>query len=184
MDINLLVKITSRAWSLKILALMHEGVPGRQAPLLTAAKASRTAFSASLSHLIELELLERNPGHGHPLRPEFRLTAKGAEIAKIAAQVTTAAPGSAQTDLLKKSWTVPILTVIETPRHFIDIKSALPSVTDRALSQSLNLLQKSDWLRRDVDVSSRPPRPIYQAANTGIQISHAVNQSGLLILQS
>lgn len=182
MDINTLVKITSRAWSLKILALMHKGVSGRQAPLLEAAQASRSAFGASLSHLIELKLLERNPGHGHPLRPEFRLTAKGAEFAEIAARITGAAPSSDESRLLKKSWTVPVLAVIETPRHFIEIKSELPSVTDRALSQSLTLLQQRDWLRRDVDVLSRPPRPIYQAANTGISISQAVNQSGLRLL--
>lgn len=184
MDINSLVKITSRAWSLKILALMHEGVPGRQAPLLAAAQASRTAFSASLNHLIELKLLERNPGHGHPLRPEFKLTPRGAEFAKIAESIVNAAPTSIDSGLLKKSWTVPVLAVIESPRHFIDIKAKLPTVTDRALSQSLNSLQQHDWLRRDVDVSKRPPRPIYQAVNTGIQISHVVNQPNLQYFQT
>ena len=36
MDIETLVKLTSRSWSLNILALLHSGVPGRQAPLLAA----------------------------------------------------------------------------------------------------------------------------------------------------
>jgi len=177
MDINFLVKITSRAWSLKILALLHQGLPGRQAPLLSAAQASRTAFAASLSHLVDLELLERNPGHGHPLRPEFRLTLKGVEIAKIAAEIvgTTATPS--ETAILRKSWTVPILAVTKVPRHFIEIKSELPSLTDRALSQSLGLLHEQNWLLRNVDASNWPPRPIYQAANTGIKINKAISLS-------
>jgi len=181
MDINTLVKITSRAWSLKILALMHEGVPGRQAQLLSAAQASRTSFTASLLHLVDLQLLERNPGHGHPLRPEFRLTVEGIEVAEIASKIIHAVPRPAETKILRKSWTVPILAVTQKPRHFIEIKSNLPSITDRALSQSLNMLHEQDWLRRDVDIAKRPPRPLYRAINIGVEISQAMNMQGLSV---
>lgn len=34
-----------------------------------------------MDHLIKIGLLERNPGYGHPLRPEFRLTQLGIEAA-------------------------------------------------------------------------------------------------------
>lgn len=174
MDIETLVKITSRAWSLKILALMHEGMPGRQAPLLSAAQASRTAFVASLLHLCDLELLERNPGHGHPLRPEYRLTANGILWGKIAAEIIDAASHPADNVILRKTWTVPVLAVTQSPRYFMEIKSELQSVTDRALSHSLSLLHEKNWLIRDVDISNRPPRPIYQATNIGIQISRTI----------
>ena len=85
MDINLLVKLSSRAWSLPILAQIARGVACRQAPLIAATGAGRTAFGASLTHLIDLKLLERNPGHGHPLRPEFRLTPAGQAAAAMGA---------------------------------------------------------------------------------------------------
>jgi len=178
MDINTLVKITSRAWSLKILALMHKGAPGRQAPLLSAAEACRTSFAASLKHLVELQLLERNPGYGHPLRPEFRLTVEGTQAAKVASEIIDAVPRPVETKILRKSWTVPILAVTESPRHFIEIKSDLSSITDRALSQSLHLLHERKWLHRDVDISKRPLRPVYRAINTGVNISKAVNLNG------
>ena len=87
MDIKLLVKISARAWSLDILAQMYRGVPGRQAALLSATQAGRTAFSKSLAHLVELGLVERNPGHGHPLRPEYRLTDRGKIAAAMADRV-------------------------------------------------------------------------------------------------
>ncbi|MBL4767048.1 MAG: helix-turn-helix transcriptional regulator [Rhodobacteraceae bacterium] len=178
MDINILVKITSRAWSLSILALMHSGIPGRQAPLLSASGASRTAFTQSLVHLVDLGLLERNPGHGHPLRPEYRLTPKGIKIAMIAEKIIAAVPLQTQSAILRRAWTVPVLAVIQKPRYFSEIKTELVSVTDRALSQSLQQLQARQWVHRDVDITKSPPRPLYHATNVGMQICLAVNLSG------
>ena len=175
MDIDTIVKVTSRAWSLDILALMHSGVPGRQAPLLASTGANRTAFTKSLVHLIELGLLERNPGHGHPLRPEYQLTMKGAAIATIAANILGVLPNEVEFSLLRRTWTIPVLTVVHTPRRFTEIKSDLVSITDRALSKSLNQLQEQKWLRRDIDITARPPRPTYQAADVGFKICQAVN---------
>ena len=180
MDITKLVNMTSRAWSLKILALLHQGVPGRQAPLLAAAQASRTSFVASLNHLIDLKLMERNPGHGHPLRPEFRLTAEGHRFAPYASEIVQAAEQSDdRLIVIQKTWTVPILAATKEPRRFSEVKSTLPMVNDRALSQSLDLLQKNDWLRREVDTDCRPPRPIYQAQNAGLDISRIIDSMPL-----
>ena len=175
MDIKTLVKLTSRAWSLKILALLHTGVPGRQAPLLKATSASRTAFASSLEHLVQLGLLERNPGHGHPLRPEFRLTRSGVKAAEIADRIVKAVPDESEFALLRRSWTVPILALTDTPRRFSSIKSDLATITDRALSTSLYQLEACEWLQRDIDTSRRVPFPTYLAVNRGIEISRAID---------
>ena len=174
MNIRTLVKVTSRAWSLDILALMHAGTPGRQAPLLSASGAGRTAFSQSMGHLIDLDLLERNPGHGHPLRPEYRLTPSGVEIAAIADKINRAAPQRVERDLLRRAWTIPVLVVSQKPRYFTDIRNTLAPITDRALSQALILLQNRHWLERKIDPAIRPTRPLYTAANTGARISQEV----------
>ena len=174
MDINLLVKITSRAWALSILALLHRGTPGRQAPLLAATGAGRTAFGQSLQHLVDLGLLERNPGHGHPLRPEFRLTAPGQVAAAMADRIDSTVRQPAGHDLLRRAWTVPILTVSQQPRYFSQIKTDLGAITDRALSQSLQHLQTQHWVTRQIDTDHRPPRPLYQATRTGLRIGQAV----------
>lgn len=170
MDINLFVNITSRAWAVPILANLHAGVAGRQAPLLTATGASRTAFAQSMDHLIEIGLLERNPGYGHPLRPEFRLTRIGVHAAAIAHKIQSVSAAEDQA-LLRKSWTLPVLTSLHQPRHFNDIKRNLHSITDRALSQSLKSMEQRDWVRRRVDDTARPPRSLYSAVNTGGLIS-------------
>ncbi len=175
MDIRSLVKLTSRAWSLNILALLHQGVAGRQAPLLAATSASRTSFAASLQHLVLLDLLERNPGHGHPLRPEFRLTGKGVAVAETANRIVEAVPDDREFALLRRSWSVPILALTVTPQRFSAIRSDLATVTDRALSTSLHRLEERAWLRRDIDTSNRVPYPTYRAANRGIEINQAID---------
>jgi DNA-binding HxlR family transcriptional regulator len=176
MYIHDLVNITSRAWALPILAQMHAGVPGRQAPLLHATGASRTAFAQSMQHLIGLGHVERNPGYGHPLRPEFRLTAQGKKFATLAHKVQQASPGPSQT-LLRKSWTLPLLVSLREPRRFNDIQRDLQSITDRALSQSLRRLEDHQWIKRTVDDAARPPRPLYAPINAGAVISAITAQT-------
>lgn len=175
MDIETLVKLTSRAWSLNILALFHQGVPGRQAPLLAATSASRTSFASSLEHLVNLKLVERNPGHGHPLRPEFRLTPAGIEAAATAARIVKAVPDDREFALLRRSWTAPILALTGTPRRFSVIRSGLSTITDRALSTSLYQLEARNWIQRDIETSARVPYPTYTAANRGFEINRAID---------
>ena len=170
MYISSFVNITSKAWALPILASLHVGVAGRQATLLAATGASRTAFVQSMDHLIKNGLLERNPGYGHPLRPEFRLTQRGKEAAAIADKIQRVSSEDDQS-LLRKSWTLPVLTSLQTPSRFNDIKRNLQTITDRALSQSLKSMEGKDWVHRSVDETARPPRSVYSAINTGGMIS-------------
>lgn len=178
MNIETIIKVTSRAWSLEILSLMFDGTAGRQAPLLAASGASRTAFTQSLLHLLALKMLERNPGHGHPLRPEYRLTPEGAEVAAMANKIKILTSLPSQNAIIRRAWIIPVLAVSQKPRYFSEIKSDLSSVTDRALSQTLQQLQTNDWLKRDIDIAQRPPRPLYQASNIGIEISQAIGLLG------
>lgn len=170
MYIDAFVNITSRAWALPILSHMHEGVAGRQAPLLAATGANRTAFTQSMDHLIDISLVERNPGYGHPLRPEFRLTEMGKTAADVAHKIYRAVEYKDQ-DIIRRSWTLPILVSLKKPSYFNDIKRDLPSITDRALSQSLQKMEHRNWVVRRVSGVARPPRSIYTAINTGGTIS-------------
>ena len=173
MDTNLLVKLTARAWTLPLLAALHRGTPARQAPLLAATGASRTAFAQSLAHLVELGVLQRNPGHGHPLRPEYRLTATGVEAAAMAARIMDAQKTDAGLALIRRSWTVPVLASCLRPRFFGDVKTRLTPITDRALSQSLKQLQAQQWIARTVNPEIHPPRALYQATGAGARIAQA-----------
>lgn len=182
MDIKTIVNITSRAWALPILSNLHGGIPARQATLLAATGASRTSFAQSMDHLIRIGMLERNPGHGHPLRPEFRLTQLGIRAAAIANRIL-AVSGNEGQDLLRRSWTIPVLTSLYGQSHFNDIKRSLLTITDRALSQSLRTMEDRDWVRRSVIDTARPPRSNYSAVNLGGEISNIIGPKVGLIRQ-
>ena len=173
MDIKQLVKVTAKGWSLSILSHLHAGITARQAPLLAACGASRTAFAQSLNHLLDIGLLDRNPGHGHPLRPEYRLTATGATAAALAHRIMQTTPQTPT--LLRRHWTVPVLAALHTPRRFNEIKRVLPAITDRALSQSLKSMEQSNWVQRKIVDSARPPSSLYSAINTGNRISQVLS---------
>lgn len=174
MDISDLVKLTSRAWALDILAAMHRGVAARQVPLLAACGAGRTAFGASLAHLIDLGFLMRNPGHGHPLRPEFKLTPKGAVAAGMAARVLDQVREDPARALLRKRWTLPILAQATLPVRFSRLRAGLAPVTDRALSTSLLDVEEHGWIRREIDLTTRRPFPVYTAVGEGALLGEAV----------
>ncbi|MCV6576495.1 MAG: winged helix-turn-helix transcriptional regulator [Cohaesibacter sp.] len=141
---------------------------------MAATGANRTAFVQSLNHLIAMGLVERNPGYGHPLRPEFQLTQSGIVAAALATKIQTLPREKEQRDLLRRSWTLPILTSLNRPRQFNDIKRNLQVISDRALSQSLKSLEARDWVCRQIDVSARPPISIYNTVNTGRKISQII----------
>ncbi|WP_368660954.1 winged helix-turn-helix transcriptional regulator [Paracoccus sp. (in: a-proteobacteria)] len=123
-----------------------------------------------MDHLISLGLIERNPGYGHPLRPEFRLTASGVTAAAIANRILSVSADEDQ-DLLRRSWTLPVLTAVHKPSGFNEIKRNLKTVSDRALSQSLKTMEHRNWVLRSVDEAARPPRSIYRSVNKGEIIS-------------
>lgn len=175
MDIAAIVNLTRRRWTLAILAAMADGVSGRQAPLIAATGAPRSGFLDSLEHMIATGLLERNAGHGHPLRPEYRLTAAGTLAARMAAKTFAEVPDAGARKLLQKTWSLPILVTARRPVFFGQIRSALHPITDRALSETVKPMQEIGWLTREVDAASRPPRAIYEAVDQGMGIAECWN---------
>ena len=123
-----------------------------------------------LNSPVKIGLIERNPGYGHPLRPEFRLTPEGEKAGAIASSILSLSDAKKH-DALRRAWTVPVLASLHKASHFNDIRRNLFTITDRALSQSLKGMEDINWVRRSVNDSLRPPRPVYHAINTGHEIS-------------
>lgn len=177
MDINQLVNLCSKAWALPLLAAMSRGMDGRQALLVRETGAGRTAFRQSLDHCIDLDLIERNPGHGHPLRPEFRLTADGSRWAALANGIVSTAGKDGQ-EILRLTWPVPVLAALPDHNRFRQLKSALPGITDRALSQALVRLETAAWVEREVLPDVRPPVALYKPVSVGADISAILRDFG------
>ncbi len=170
MDKTELVKLCSRTWSLTVLRLLAEGVPGRTSPLAAAAGCGRTAMQASVVHLVELGLLENNPGLGHPLRASYRLTGTGERVACWSLSLHgMVIPGTDQL-VLRSKWSLPLISCLPVETRYGELRRQLEPVTDRALSLCLSQLTQRRLVSRRVSTAHAPPAVSYRLSNVGNRI--------------
>src|SRR4029450_5423618 len=75
------VALFHNRWSVPILAELHRQRGSRFVTLARTLGLSRESLRRTLAALTESGLVGRNPGYGHPLRPEYVLTRAGERIA-------------------------------------------------------------------------------------------------------
>ena len=68
-----LAELLNHRWSLAVLAELERTRGSRFVVLLNRIGLARVP-RVTLSNLVDAGLVERNPGYGHPLRPEYLLT--------------------------------------------------------------------------------------------------------------
>jgi DNA-binding HxlR family transcriptional regulator len=115
----------------------------------------------TLTYLQDERLVARNPGYGHPLRPEYVLTASGRAVAPRAQRLVRAIAG--REDVGLKKWSLPVLAQLTEPRRFSELRAALP-VTARALALALAELESAGLVRRSV-TEDRPPQTRYEVTD-------------------
>jgi DNA-binding HxlR family transcriptional regulator len=120
----------------------------------------RASLERTLAALVELGLVRRNPGYGHPLRPEYLLTPQGEEAASRCARLLAAVDGKA--DVLLRKWSLPVLVALRGNRRFSGLRDALPAITARALALALKDLERAGLVTRRVE-ETYPPSTLYAA---------------------
>src|SRR6476661_4515185 len=126
-------------WTVPVLALLAVEQGARFARLAGALGMPRDSLVHTLAQLGAAGWVVRNPGHGHPLRPEYLLTPSGEAVAAAAARMMAV---RRRLDLAPTSlprWSLPIIGTLHGAdwRRFTDLRNALAPVTPRALSLNL-----------------------------------------------
>lgn len=170
MDKAFIVNLCSRSWALTALALIARGTSARVSPLAAAAGCGRTAMSASVAHLLEMGLLEKNPGYGHPMRPEFRLTTLGVAVAAWAVDLLDIIDSADGQSIIRSKWPLPLLSCLPRQTRYAELRVALAPVSDRALSLCLGQLTNRHWIERSVSTNSSPPAVTYCAIAHGLTL--------------
>ncbi|MEM7563663.1 MAG: winged helix-turn-helix transcriptional regulator, partial [Pseudomonadota bacterium] len=114
----------------------------------------------------------KSSGHGHPLRPEFRLTEHGLLVADWARTLNGLARSEQDHTLFRAKWSLPLMQSLPEEKRFSDLRRDLVPVTDRALSQCLSRLTSNHWLNRTVSLEVSPPSVSYHPTRTG-EIVHS-----------
>lgn len=135
---------------------MAEPGVDRLAILRSRLGAPRGSLIQAIDHLIDLGLIRRSPGYGHPLRPEYLVNPRWQPVVAAAAKLAATA-GRRDPELLYRKWSLPVLVSLHAgDRRFGEICAVLPAATDRAISIALRELVDAHLIRRRVNDSAPP----------------------------
>lgn len=176
------VDLAHRRWTVPLLAQLHQArvsadpTGARLVGLQHRLGVGRGVLRQTLDFATAHGWVRRNPGHGHPLRPEYVLTEGGVAVGAACARLWRAAVLTDLAEPVARKWTLPVLRVLGGgARRYGEIKAALAAhgVTDRALSGSLRDLTERGLLRRRVGVG-HPPVVIYETTDRASSLVGAV----------
>lgn len=173
--VGALVQLCHHGWVIPLVVHVGRQRGARFAVLLRRLGIARTTLERAILSADELDLVMRNPGHGHPMRPEYLLTPRGETIGPACEGVLVASERLDSPGLLRRKWTLPVLASLgQGAVRFSDLRRDLPSCSPRALAHALEQLQAAGWVIRDL-VDQRPPRPSYGvSAKAGLLATAAV----------
>ena len=155
-DTGFLAELFHHRWAVPVLAELGTGAGDRVVELTNGLGASRGGVRQALGSLTELGLIARNAGHGHPLRPEYVVTERGERMAEEAERIVALARGWSIREQAFRKWSLPVVYGLgRDGARFSELRSALPGITDRALSAALRTLGSARLAERIV----RPSRP-------------------------
>ena len=166
--------LSESRWFVPLLALLHREQGARFARML-ALGLSRSMLKRTLHAMVERGWVRPNPGHGHPLRPEYLLTEAGDPLGAWCARVAAAREslGLCAADLGR--WSLPaVRALLAGEPRFSGLEAALAPVTPRALSLALKQLIGAGLVRRRLE-DAYPPVAVYRLTDAGARLAAATD---------
>lgn len=160
-DLDRFVALIHHRWAVAVLAELSCLRGAKFITLVNRLTVSRDSLARTIRALIGQGWVRRNPGYGHPMRPEYILTDRGDQIGPKCARLRDRLTGSGCERVGMKKWALPVMYRLRAgPRRFGDLKSSLPAVTARALTLALKNLAVAGLIDRSV-VDEYPPTSVY-----------------------
>lgn len=144
-------------WTAPILAELHRTNGAKFITLVRRLSIPRETLIRTLRVLIRSGWARRNPGHGHPLRPEYLPTARGRALGGACERLMFELRRLDLEGVALKKWSMPVLHALAGgPRRFSELKRSLGPVTTRALVLAIRDLVRAGLVSRSVSDSSPP----------------------------
>jgi DNA-binding HxlR family transcriptional regulator len=169
-----LVALGRNRWSATLLADLAAHNGARFVELAHRIGLPRDSLARTLAATRDAGWVIPNPGHGHPLRPEYILTPEGARMAVQARSLIDAQARIGIGPDRMTRWSVPIvLKVHQGCARFNAIARSLALASPRAISQGLRSLADNGLLLREL-VDDYPPTSQYRLTDEGLLLASAV----------
>lgn len=167
-----LIRLFHYRWAAPILAALHNLSGGAKLiTLQNRLEVNRTTLRRTLDSLIEKDLVCRNPGYGHPMRPEYLLTDRGARIAPTCQALLQRLNELGLKEVGLNKWSLPMIEAL--PRsggRFNALKGELKGITARALAQCLKSLIEEGLVERAL-IDDHPPWSEYSLTQLGQELN-------------
>jgi DNA-binding HxlR family transcriptional regulator len=158
-----LTVLVHHRWALPVLGELYREDGAKFVTLVYRLNISKDSLVRTLDRLKTLDLAVKNPGYGHPLRPEYVLTPQGQVLGSSILPLLKHAQRFGFLELLLKKWSLPVLWAVHQGfGRFTDLLGALPNITSRALSLAVQDLEGIELLQREGSS--------YRLTNHGLEI--------------
>lgn len=171
-DPSVLVALCHHRWGIPIVAALQRSAGGAKfVAIQSSLGCSRDALSRTIAALGNLDLVLRNPGYGHPMRPEYLLTPFGEDAGPACLEMWDAITSLQLEDPAGRKWSLPALWAIgQGAERFTEAQRMLTGVTPRALTIALRDLEEAGLIQREV-TDERPPGVRYSLTHDGRTIA-------------
>lgn len=161
-------------WFVPLLALASREEGFRSAALAARLSISRSMLAGLLERLLGKGWLIRNPGHGHPLRPEYVLTEAGRPVGAWCERVMEEKSNLALDGDPLGRWALPLVGRLDRRwERFSWLEAQLSPISPRSLSLTLKQLLELRLVDRRLE-ESFPPRPLYGLTGRGQRLARAM----------
>ena len=166
-EIDRLIALFHHRWAVPVLAQLHRSRGAKFVTLVNRLAVSRDSLRRTLGALIDQGWVMRNPGHGHPLRPEYLLTKAGTRVAPWCVRAMKLIRALGVEHVALRKWSLPVAFVVARGRvRFSQLRDSLSTSTARALTHTLKELQSEELVERTVS-DEYPPATYYRLTNRG-----------------
>ena len=166
-----LPELLHHRWAPGVLAELDRTGGSRFVTLTNRVGVGRESLRRTLAALSEGGLVARNPGYGHPLRPEYVLTARGSRVAPVCADLVAGLRELGVEATALKKWSLPVVLALGGPgrRRFSALQERLREITPRALALALKDLTAARLVDRAV-TEGYPPASVYSLTRAGARL--------------
>jgi len=172
-----LLELCTRRWAIPVLAVLAGSGGAKFVTLCRTLDLPPETMSRTLQALIGFDLVMRNPGYGHPMRPEYILTPLGEAVGPACRRFVARVRELNIDDACRPRWAIPILHQLgRGPRRFGELKAGLPGVTPRALARGLRDLTRAGLIERLVDERTSPPCVSYRRTGLARRFGHVLEE--------
>jgi DNA-binding HxlR family transcriptional regulator len=172
--VDVLRSLGANRWALPVMALLNRGGGARFVVIARHLAISPHSLTRCLAHLRDCGWVMPNPGHGHPLRPEYLLAEAGRPVGALSERIMEerARLGLVAADLPR--WSLPLVAGLAPEwSRFGELQTRLAPVTPRALSQTLQTMIGQDLVARRLE-DRFPPLPLYGLTGRGRDLAGAL----------